>query len=76
VSIFFIITLQPQLKIRLQGQSVCAQYHNLNWGSCQNQTKVMLWLQKHYIHSEFKPNDAFLSILYMFILWDTKGGRT
>jgi len=37
--------------------------------------KVLLWLQKHYIHPEFKPSDAFLSILYMFILWDTKGEK-
>jgi hypothetical protein len=37
--------------------------------------KLLLWLQKHYIHPEFKPNDDFLSILYVFILWDTKGEK-
>jgi len=29
--------------------------------------KLLLWLQKHYIHSKFKPNDVFLkSVLYLY----------
>jgi len=31
--------------------------------------KLLLWLQKHYIHPEFKPNDAFPKyILYVYFM--------
>ena len=44
-------------------------------GCVTNRQTITLWLQKYYIHSEFKPNDVF-SLFYIhickFILWGMK----
>lgn len=38
--------------------------------------KLWLWLQKHYIHPEFKPNDAFLKcILYVYFMVHKRGKK-
>jgi hypothetical protein len=46
----------------------CELWKILIRGLCQNQIKLLLWLQKWYIYLIFKPDDVFLqSILYLYI---------
>jgi hypothetical protein len=68
----------PHLIFFLQGRLfIPSVKKNLKWGFSQNQTKLLLCLQKQYVHSRFELHEFFCCQFYIlvFILWYTKGRK-